>query len=47
MNPEYPTYAFRMDYFDEQSEFIRPYIIKFWTELKEIEILDLKNNRFF
>jgi nucleoside-diphosphate kinase len=47
MNPEFPTYGFRLQYFDEQAELIRPYILTFRTELGEVEVLDLKNRRPF
>jgi nucleoside-diphosphate kinase len=47
MNPEFPTYGFRLQYFDERAELIRPYILTFRTEIGEIEVLDLKNRRPF
>jgi nucleoside-diphosphate kinase len=47
MDPEYPTYVFRLEYFDERAELVRPYLLLFYTELGEIEIRDLKNHRQF
>lgn len=47
MNVEYPTYGFKLEYFDERAELMRPYILSFRTETGEIEMYDVKNKRTF
>ena len=45
MNSEFPSYAFKLEWFDEQAELIRPYILTFRTERNEIEIFDIRQKR--
>jgi nucleoside-diphosphate kinase len=47
MDPEHPTYGFRLEYFDEPAELVRPYLLNFYTELGEIQMFDLKARRQF
>ena len=47
MNLDFPKYSFKLQYFDEQSELIRFYVLLFYTENSEIEIFDVKNRRIF
>ncbi|KAK8878166.1 50S ribosomal protein L3 [Tritrichomonas musculus] len=47
MNPEFPVYSFKLEYFDEPAELIRPYYLTYRTERGEIEIYDIRNHRAF
>ncbi|OHT03453.1 Nucleoside diphosphate kinase family protein [Tritrichomonas foetus] len=47
MNPEFPVYSFKLEYFDEPAELVRPYYLTYRTERGEIEIFDIRNHRPF
>ena len=47
MFSEFPIYGFKLEYFDERAELIRPYVLTYRTERDEIEIFDTKNRRPF
>jgi len=47
MNSDFPTYSFRLEFFDERAEIVRPYILQFFTHNQEIELFDVKNKRAF
>lgn len=47
MNPEFPVYSFKLEYFDEPAELIRPYYLTYRTERGEIEIFDIRQHRAF
>ena len=45
MEVEFPKYAFKLEYFDEQSLLLREYIIQYYTERGEIDIYDCRQKR--
>jgi nucleoside-diphosphate kinase len=47
MNSVFPRYSFKIEFFDEKAELVRPYILTFLTEKGEIEIYDVRNQRPF
>lgn len=47
MFSEFPIYGFKLEYFDERAELLRPYVLTYRTERDEIEIFDVKNHRPF
>lgn len=47
MNSEFPTYGFKLDFFDERAELVRPYVLQFYTQNDEIELFDVRNHRMF
>ena len=47
MNPEFPVYSFKIEYFDEPAMLVRPYYLTYRTERGEIEIFDIRNHRAF
>ena len=47
MNSVFPVYAFKVEFFDEMAELVRPYILTYHTEKGEIELFDLRNRRPF
>lgn len=47
MNSVFPSYAFKIEFFDEMAELVRPYILTFHTEKNEIELFDIRNRRPF
>ena len=47
MFSEFPIYGFKLEYFDERAELLRPYVLTYRTERDEIEIFDVKNRKPF
>lgn len=47
MNSVFPSYAFKIEFFDEMAELVRPYILVYHTEKGEIELFDVRNRRPF
>lgn len=47
MNTEFPNYSFKIEFFDEMAELVRPYILVLHTQHNEIELYDVRNNRAF
>jgi nucleoside-diphosphate kinase len=47
MNSVFPRYSFKIEFFDEKAELVRPYVLTFLTEKGEIEIFDVRNQRPF
>lgn len=47
MEVEFPIYSFVLEYFDEQAELLRQYVLRWYTQMGEIEIYDVKNRRMF
>ena len=47
MNSEFPSYTFKLEFFDERAELVRPYVLVFRTEKDEIEIYDVRQRRTF
>ncbi|OHS98317.1 Nucleoside diphosphate kinase family protein [Tritrichomonas foetus] len=47
MNSVFPSYAFKIEFFDEMAELVRPYVLTYHTEKGEIELFDIRNRRPF
>jgi hypothetical protein len=47
MNSVFPSYAMKVEFFDEKAEVVRPYILTFHTEKGEIELYDVRLARAF
>jgi len=47
MNCVFPSYAFKIEFFDEMAELVRPYVLTFHCEKDEIELYDMRNRRTF
>lgn len=47
MNSEFPTYSFKLEFYDERADLVRPYVLSYFTRLGEIEIYDLRQRRTF
>lgn len=47
MNSVFPSYAFKIEFFDEMAELVRPYILTFHSQKGEIELYDIRNKRPF
>ena len=47
MNSVFPSYSFKVEFFDEMAELVRPYVLTYYTERGEIEMYDIRNRRPF
>ena len=47
MNSEFPSYTFKLEFFDERAELVRPYVLVYHTQKGEIEIFDVRQRRTF
>ena len=47
MISDYPTYSFKLEFFDERAELVRPYVLQYFTHNSEIEIFDVRVKKTF
>ncbi|KAH0786365.1 Nucleoside diphosphate kinase family protein [Histomonas meleagridis] len=47
MNSVFPSYSFKIEFYDEMAELVRPYLLTYHTDKNEIEIYDIRNRRPF
>jgi nucleoside-diphosphate kinase len=47
MNSEFPSYSFKVEFFDERAELVRPYVLLYHTQKGEIELYDVRQKKMF
>ena len=47
MNSEFPSYSFKVEFFDERAELVRPYVLIYHTQKGEIELYDVRQKKMF